>query len=139
MSASLPITFSALLDVFNNKKMASKLLIELEAWLNFETMKASWYGDESKMIKITLYLLSADKFNQLANGLDASIKRLVQQPNFVIYSKKSPLNITALFMSPTIEEQVLDKISIEQQLKQELLTMLNLIADEQGLPILRQG
>lgn len=145
MSLSLPITFSALADVFEDKKIASRLMTDIEAWLNFETMKKSWYGDENHVLSITCYLLTTEKFNAFKQKLDTSSTVIAQQEDFIIYSKtplakrtdsgelSKPPTLTALFVEPTIEGQAHARNVIEQILRQKLLTMLNLIAEHQSL------
>lgn len=100
MPSSLPITFSAMDNAFPSNVDAKKLLAELEAWLNFETMKKSWYENEEKVVELTCYLLTPEKFKSIKSGAENApfSKSIIQQSDDnLIYAYPRPLKIIALF------------------------------------------
>ncbi|NMP30243.1 hypothetical protein HII17_01605 [Thalassotalea sp. M1531] len=70
MSIKLPIVISAEQKVSELFDLSTGMLEKLEAWANFETLKANWYGDEDIELKCQFTLVSADTFQQKFASLD---------------------------------------------------------------------
>lgn len=58
----LPITISAEQHVSENFDLSKSVLEKMEAWANFETLKANWYQDEINFFKCQFTLVSAQTF-----------------------------------------------------------------------------
>ncbi|MAG75505.1 MAG: hypothetical protein CL811_01990 [Colwelliaceae bacterium] len=63
MSLNLPITISAEKAVSEALEISKQALERIEAWANFETMKASWYEDEDLHVRCQITLVSDETFN----------------------------------------------------------------------------
>ena len=63
MSLNLPITISAEKAVSEALELSKQALERIEAWANFETMKASWYEDEDLHVRCQITLVSDDTFD----------------------------------------------------------------------------
>ncbi len=63
MSLNLPITISAEKTVSEALELSKQALERIEAWANFETMKASWYEDEDLHLRCQITLVSEDTFD----------------------------------------------------------------------------
>lgn len=70
MTEQLPISIKIsqeLIDqIINIRSVANKL----EAQLNFQTLAANWYGDEDKILTITLYLDGIEGFIKTTSALN---------------------------------------------------------------------
>jgi len=62
MSIKLPIVISAEQKVSEYYGLTTGMLEKLEAWANFETLKANWYGDEDKTLNCQFTLVTAQTF-----------------------------------------------------------------------------
>lgn len=58
----LPISISAEQAVCEDFKLPKSVLEKMEAWANFEALKANWYGNESSHLKCQFTLVSAHTF-----------------------------------------------------------------------------
>lgn len=124
MPSSLPITFSAMEDALPNHINGKRTLEELEAWLNFETMKKSWYQDENNVIDLTCFLLTEDKFRMMNKSADEAVFSegiICQSDNVLIYAHPKPLKIKALFY-------LNDQEDYPEALKSELVKLVNQLA-----------
>lgn len=65
MSKELPIVVSAENQLMQEMLLDKQALLKLEAWLNFETLKANWYGNEARLIDLNITLITANKFHSL--------------------------------------------------------------------------
>lgn len=64
MSSQLPITINADRQLQSALNITKAMLEKLEAWCNFETLKAGWYGDTSLDIKCQITLVNLSFFKQ---------------------------------------------------------------------------
>lgn len=129
MPSTLPITFSAMEHVFPDHINAKRMLEELEAWLNFETMKKSWYEDENKVVDLTCFLLTEEKFRTMNKSADNAVFSegiISQSDDALIYAHPKPLKIKALFY---LNEQE----NYSNALKSQLIKLANQVATHLSL------
>ncbi|WP_448211917.1 hypothetical protein [Colwellia sp. MEBiC06753] len=62
MSLVLPIVISAEQGICQQLGLTSAMLEKLEAWANFETLKANWYHDETQSIRCQFTFVSSELF-----------------------------------------------------------------------------
>lgn len=70
MSNKLPLTISAEQQVCQQLDLSKTVLEKLEAWANFETLKANWYGDEANCLRCQFTLVTSDTFNSKFSTLE---------------------------------------------------------------------
>ena len=58
----LPITIAAEQQVSKQLAITKYELEQIEAWANFETLKANWYHDEAKSVRCQIALVSPEYF-----------------------------------------------------------------------------
>ncbi|NVK24347.1 MAG: hypothetical protein HWE10_05420 [Gammaproteobacteria bacterium] len=70
MDHNLPINVTSEGLFEKGDKSSNFLMTKLSAWLNFETMKVDWYGDEDLVLKVDFTLMPEQVFldNQVDNS-----------------------------------------------------------------------
>lgn len=129
MTEQLPISIQPSNDLITQFPKVKSVCNKLEAQFNFQTLTASWYGDEDNILLINLYLETSDFFDlEKAKERSGDISNFADDV-FYIYHKELPqINC---FIAITPAELVL----LEQQekllpiyLQTKLHKVLNLIA-----------
>ncbi|MFD2165140.1 hypothetical protein ACFSJY_02595 [Thalassotalea euphylliae] len=72
MTIKLPITVSAEEQVSEQFDLNKQILERIEAWANFETMKANWFEDEDYNIRCQFTLISQHTFDEKFRALDST-------------------------------------------------------------------
>jgi hypothetical protein len=131
MTEQLPISIQPSNDLSTKFNKIKSVTNKLEAQFNFQTLTASWYGDEDNIFLINLYLETIDVFNTEKSKSHEGNISLFSDDVFSVYQKEKPqINC---FIAITPGELVL----LEQQekllpnyLNAKLHKVLNLIAGE---------
>jgi|GEM_PF-6812029 len=122
MQQGLPITIAADGQFSNSLK---PLLTKLEMWINFQALKADWYGNED-------YTLSFDF--TLVRTLEEKIQHLTAE-NWIVesgyaYHYKSSRLTTIAFIA--VDDLVQGGVGIEQAIKARLIAVANAVANSVG-------
>jgi hypothetical protein len=137
---SLPITISADKVLLNELGLSVPLLEKLEAWANFSTLKANWFGNETKVISIKITLVKHEFFQQhfLDNPQD---KWQISEDELIAVSKSASQLTQSVFLSVT---QLINQGSVntkhapwietdlQASIQQRLYEFLNQVALELG-------
>lgn len=126
MQQGLPITIVADSQFSSSLK---PLLSKLEMWINFQALKADWYGNED-------YSLSFDF--TLIRTLDEKIQYLTAESWTVnsgyAYQHESSSLTTIAFIA--VDDFLQGTVGIEQAIKRRLIKVTNTIALQHGFPVL---
>jgi len=131
MTEQLPIsikTSNELKAKFNKIKSVTN---KLEAQFNFQTLTASWYGDEEKILLINIYLETRDVFNDEKSKPHQGDISFFSDDVFSVYQKEQPQINCFIAITPaelTLLEQQ-EKL-LSKYLYAKLHKVLNLIAGE---------
>lgn len=133
MTEQLPISIQVSNDLTTKIKNITAICNKLEAQLNFHTMTANWYGDESNILLINFYLISTNEFSNVAAQADnVEIETLAD--DVLLLSGKDAL--IECHVAMTSAESALIKQQpklLSGYLAKKLTKVLNLIADKQNL------
>ncbi|ABZ77918.1 conserved hypothetical protein [Shewanella halifaxensis HAW-EB4] len=118
MQEQLPITISADSGFSSSLK---PLLVELEMWLNFQALKADWYGDEACILAFDFTLVRSleDK------ALDSKNHNWVTGEGYAYYYDSTSLKTTAFIAVADLLEA---GVGIEQAIKARLIAVANEVA-----------
>lgn len=85
MTEKLPITLHVSDELANQYQTFTAKCNKLEAMLNFQTLTASWYGDEEKVLSIQIYLLTpSDFFNHSSPKTNKKAHNLKEDNSSII-------------------------------------------------------
>jgi hypothetical protein len=131
MTEQLPISIQTSNDLkakfINIKSVTNKL----EAQFNFQTLTASWYGDEERILLINLYLETSDVFNDEMSKSHQGDISFFSDDVFSVYQKEQPQINCFIAITPaelTLLEQQ-EKL-LPKYLHAKLHKVLNLIAGQ---------
>ncbi|MCK8044569.1 hypothetical protein MSG37_06710 [Shewanella sp. 1CM18E] len=135
MQQEFPITITA---DGNFSKSLKPLLAELELWLNFQALKADWYGNEACILAFNFTLVRsldetlATSLQEAAYSAEraGSLNSWVVEPGYAYYFEQSRLTTTAFI---AVDDLVKDGIGIEQAIKARLLAVANAVAADYDL------
>ncbi|WP_286263149.1 hypothetical protein [Thalassotalea atypica] len=137
ISSDLPITINADQALIQSLGLSGGLLEKLEAWANFSTLKANWYGDDSKTISIKVTLVSQAFFEQHFQLKTNDKWQLNTQSNTALSSsasqKKHSVFMALLDISATANSAKWVESNIQGQLQHQLQLFLNELAQSLGL------
>ncbi|ABV88615.1 hypothetical protein [Shewanella pealeana] len=131
MQEQLPITISADSGFSSSLK---PLLIELEMWINFQALKADWYGDETCILAFDFTLVRSleDKGLQAGavavsekSGSAAAGKEWISGDGYAYCYDSTSLKTTAFIAVADLLEA---GVGIEQAIKARLIAVANEIA-----------
>ncbi len=131
MTEQLPISIQPSNDLVAKFSKIKSVSNKLEAQFNFQTLTASWYGDEENILLINLYLETSDFFN-----LEKAKDHLGEVTHFAddvfsVYQKVQPQVSCFIAITPaelTLLEQQ-EKI-LPSYIQTKLHKVLNLIAEQ---------
>ena len=90
MTEQLPISIQLSNDLITQFPKVKSVCNKLEAQFNFQTLTASWYGDEDNILLINLYLETSDFFDlEKAKDRSGEISNFADDV-FCIYHKELP-------------------------------------------------
>ena len=131
MNQGFPITIVADGQFSDSLK---PLLIQLEMWINFQALKADWYGNED-------YILSFDF--TLVKYLEEKIQHLTAETTVNVESAESWIvgsgyayhyessNLTTIAFIE-VDDLAQDGVGIEQAIKARLIAVTNAVASSVG-------
>ncbi|MGS0682304.1 hypothetical protein ACVBIL_14205 [Shewanella sp. 125m-7] len=114
----LPITISADSGFSSSLK---PLLVELEMWINFQALKADWYGDEACILAFDFTLVRSleDK------SLDSKNQSWIVEAGYAYCYDSESLNTTAFIAVADLLEA---GVGIELAIKGRLVAVVNAVA-----------
>ena len=121
----LPITISADSGFSSSLK---PLLVELEMWINFQALKADWYGDETCILAFDFTLVRSLE----EKGLAASDKKWKAEDGYAYCYDSESLNTTAFIAVADLLTPIKGGVGIEQAIKQRLVSVVNGVASSAG-------
>ena len=62
MQDGIPITLNADNSLAASVKTLHSSMVKIEAWINFQALKADWYGDENKILSFDITLTTVEQF-----------------------------------------------------------------------------
>ena len=131
MTEQLPISIQPSNDLSAKFNKIKSVTNKLEAQFNFQTLTASWYGDEDNIFLINLYLETIDVFNTEKSKSHEGNISLFSDDVFSVYQKEKPQINCFIAITPaelTLLEQQ-EKL-LPKYLHAKLHKVLNLIAGE---------
>jgi hypothetical protein len=122
MQAELPITIVA--DGQFSKAL-NPLLSELEMWINFQALKADWYGNENCCLIFDFRLIRTleEKTQQLTDNWTLA-------HGFAYHYDSSNLTTVAFI---AVEDLIKKGVGIDQGIKARLTAVANIIVRQHGL------
>lgn len=126
MQPGLPITILAD-DQFSSS--LTPLLNKLEMWINFQALKADWYGNEHKTLTFDFTLIKT--LNE--KKADLITKHWVVESGFAYHHESSQLTTVAFI---AVDDLLQNGVGIEQAIKSRLINVANTIASQHGLQAL---
>ena len=131
-SIDLPITINADQALIQALGLSESLLEKLEAWANFSTLKANWYGDASKALSIKVTLVNQAFFEQHFLGQENEKWLVNKESNTALSSSTSQQThsvfIALLDVSAMPSNAKWIESDIQGQLQQQLRLFLNQFA-----------
>ncbi|WP_299793117.1 hypothetical protein [uncultured Shewanella sp.] len=135
LQQELPITIAADSRFSSSLK---PLLTELEMWLNFQALKADWYGDEEFVLNFDFTLIRSldEKMQQLeaagasCNTSNGSAAAWNIEKGYAYHYESSNLMTTAFI---AVDDLLEAGVGIEQGIKDRLTAVANSVASEHGL------
>ncbi|TEW49867.1 hypothetical protein [Psychromonas algicola] len=102
------------------------LLHKLEMWINFQALKADWYGDENHVLTFNYMFVKTleDKKQEM------KVDNWVVEKGFAYHYQSSSLTTNAFI---EISDLVKNKTGIEQAIKSRLTRVANAVAKKHGL------
>ena len=120
---ALPITIVADEHFSHSLK---PLLTKLEMWLNFQALKANWYGDEDFILTFNFTIIrTLEEKNQHLLDHNYTIKS-----GYAFHYDDSTLTTTAFISVADLAKQ---KINVDQTIKKRLTAVTNKIAEQYKL------
>ena len=122
MNQGFPITITAD-DRFSSS--LKPLLAQLEMWINFQALKADWYGNEAHILSFDFTLVRTldDKGELLAS------KNWIVEPGYAYHYESSRLMTTAFIAVDDLLER---GTGIEQEIKSRLVAVANAVGRQHG-------
>jgi len=131
MTEQLPISIQASNDLTAKFNKIKSVTNKLEAQFNFQTLTASWYGDEENILLINLYLETIEVFKTERSKSHQGNISLFSDDVFSVYQKEKPQINCFIAITPAelllLEQQ--EKL-LAKYLHAKLHKVLNLIAGE---------
>ena len=134
MQEQLPITILADSRFSSSLK---PLLTQLEMWINFQALKADWFGDEACILSFEFTLVKTIEEQALhasaaseKGAAAASDKDWNVEPGYAYSYDSESLKTTAFIAVADLLEA---GVGIEQGIKQRLVSVANSVASEHGL------
>ncbi|GIU14207.1 hypothetical protein [Shewanella sp. MBTL60-007] len=118
MQEQLPITISADSGFSSSLK---PLLVQLEMWLNFQALKADWYGDESCILAFDFTLVRSLE----EKALDSKNQSWIVEDGYAYCYDSASLKTTAFIAVADLLES---GVGIEQAIKARLVAVANEVA-----------
>ena len=123
MQTDLPIT------VAGDEKFSTSLkplLNKLEMWINYQALKANWYGDEACTLRIEFTLIRT--LQEKAPQLSAA--QWTEAPGYAYLHDSKELKTVAYIAVTDIVQR---RTGIEQAIKERLIAVASLVAQQHGL------
>jgi hypothetical protein len=134
MTEQLPISIQPSNDLSAKFNKIKSVTNKLEAQFNFQTLTASWYGDEKNILLINLYLEIIEVFEAEKSKFHEGNISLFSDDVFSVYQKEQPQINCFIAITPAelvlLEQQ--EKL-LPKYLQAKLHKVLNLIAGELNL------
>ncbi|QQX81279.1 hypothetical protein JK628_05260 [Shewanella sp. KX20019] len=129
MHQEFPITIVADGRFSNSLK---PLLSQLEMWINFQALKADWYGNEDCILSFdfTLVRTLEDKAQQLTSTSGESTDSWIVESGYAYRFESSTLKTSAFIAVADLLEA---GTGIEPAIKARLVSVANAIGVQQGL------
>ena len=126
MQQRLPITIAAD-GQFSNS--LTSLLSKLEAWINFQALKAGWYGSEDCILSFDFTLIRTleEKTQHLTAG------NWIIESGYAYHYNNSHLTTIAFI---AVDDLAQSGVDIERAIKARLATIANMIAAQHGFSAL---
>ena len=123
MQQGFPITITAD-DRFSSS--LKPLLAQLEMWINFQALKADWYGNEEHILSFDFTLVRTldDKAELLTS------ENWVVEPSYAYHYESSSL-MTIAFIA--VDDLLERGTGIEQEIKSRLVAVANGVGRQHGL------
>lgn len=119
----LPITITADEDFSSALR---PLLHKLEMWINFQALKADWYGDENHVLTFHyMFVKTLDDKKQ-----DMAVDNWVIEKGFAYHYQNSNLTTNAFI---EITDLVKNQTGVEQAIKSRITRVANAVAKKHGL------
>lgn len=122
MQQGLPITINA--DSAFSKALPA-LANKLEMWLNFQALKANWYGNEETVLTFDFTLVRALEDKKQ----DMKTDSWVVKSDYAYHYDSHRLNTIALI---PVADLLNGEIAIEQAIKKRLTEVTNIIGKQHG-------
>ena len=131
MNQGFPITIVADGQFSDSLK---PLLIQLEMWINFQALKAEWYGNEDFVLNFDFTLVKnlEEKQQQLTaarEGNAESAESWVVESGYAYHYESSRLTTIAFI---AVDDLTQDGVGIEEAIKARLIAVTNAIASSVG-------
>ncbi|QDO85626.1 hypothetical protein FM037_23135 [Shewanella psychropiezotolerans] len=126
LQQGLPITIVADGQFSNSLK---PLLTQLEMWINFQALKADWYGNEDLILSFDFTLVRSleEKIQQIT---EVSVESWVVESGYAYHYESSCLTTIAFI---AVDDLAQGGVGIEQAIKDRLTAVANAIGVEHGL------
>ncbi|QYJ81727.1 hypothetical protein [Shewanella aegiceratis] len=123
MQQGFPITITAD-DRFSSS--LKPLLAKLEMWINFQALKADWYGKEDHILSFDFTLVRTldEKAEQLIS------ESWIVEPGYAYHYESSRL-MTIAFIA--VDDLLQRGTAIEQEIKSRLVAVANAVGQQHGL------
>ncbi len=128
MQQELPITIAADSCFSSSLK---PLLTQLEMWINFQALKADWYGNEDFVLSFDFTLVRSldEKMQQMKTARAASAESWVVESGYAYHYESSSL-MTIAFIA--VDDLLQGGVGIEQAIKDRLIAVANTVANSVG-------
>lgn len=126
LQQELPITIAADSRFSSSLK---PLLTQLEMWINFQALKADWYGNEDCILSFDFTLVRSleEKVQQLK---EVSVESWVVESGYTYHYESSNLTTIAFI---AVDDLLEGGVGIEQGIKDRLISVANSVGSEHGL------
>lgn len=125
----MPIIINADNALSTSLGISTRALSKLEAWANFATLKANWYGDTEQEIQIKITLVSEALFEQLKTKAD---KQWQQSEQSLLRCSEHKFDSFVL-LPLTSDAASMPEAECIDYIRPYLLTFLNTFASNQDL------
>lgn len=128
MQQGLPITIAADGQFSNSLK---PLLTQLEMWINFQALKADWYGNEDYILSFdfTLVRTLEEKIQHMTAAGAGSAESWIVESGYAYHYESSRLTTIAFI---AVDDLVQGGVGIEQAIKARLIAVANAVANSVG-------
>jgi hypothetical protein len=129
MQQELPITIVAEGKFSNSLK---PLLTQLELWINFQAVKADWYGNEDCILSFDFTLVrTLEEKTPLLTAVSAEgAEGWIVEPGYAYHYDSSSLKTIAFI---AVNDLIQNGTGIEQAIKDRLTSVANVIGLQHGL------